>query len=279
MIVDAALMRRVDGMLREASASQAMARFRSLDASQVKAKSGPHDLVTEADEATERAIAVALPSVLPGVLLVGEEGCAADPTLLPRLADAEAALVVDPIDGTANYAAGIPLFATMAALIIRGETVAAWIHDPVMRETAMALRGQGAWVENGAGKHNDLRVAAPTTDPKLMTSTISARYLPPALAQVVRANLHRMGPTWELRCAGAEYALAARGGMHALMYWRLLPWDHAPGALLHLEAGGYQARFDGTPYVASRHRDGGLILAPDAASWRALHDTLLTTSA
>lgn len=275
MTPDIALMRRVDAMLRDAAASQAMARFRSLDASQIKAKSGPHDLVTEADEATERAIAAALPSVLPGVMLVGEEGCAADPALLGRLADADAALVLDPIDGTANYAAGIPLFATMAALILRGETVAAWIHDPVMHETAMALRGHGAWVENGTGKHTDLRVATPTTDPKLMTSTISARYLPPAMAQVVRANLHRVGPTWELRCAGAEYALAARGGMHALLYWRLLPWDHAPGALLHAEAGGYQARFDGSAYVAARHRDGGLILAPDAASWRALRDALM----
>lgn len=275
MTPDIALMRRVDAMLREASASQAMARFRSLDASQIKAKTGPHDLVTEADEATERAIAAALPSVLPGVLLVGEEGCAADPSLLGRLADAEAALVLDPIDGTANYAAGIPLFATMAALIIRGETVAAWIHDPVMHETAMALRGEGAWVENGSGGQRALAVAVPTTDTKLMTATISARYLPPAMAQGVRANLHRMGPTWELRCAGAEYALAARGAMHALVYWRLYPWDHAPGALIHAEAGGYSARFDGGSYVAAIHRDGGLICAPDRAAWQAVRAVLL----
>lgn len=272
---DLALMHRVDATLRDAARTEAMARFRRLEAGDIRAKTGPHDLVTEADEATERAIARQLPAVLPGVALVGEEGCAADPALLAGLATAEAALVLDPIDGTANYAAGIPLFATMAALILKGETVAAWIHDPILRETAMALRGAGAWVETEAGRGRDLRVAAPTDDPKLMTSTISARYLPPAMAQLVRSNLHRMGATWELRCAGAEYALAARGAMHALVYWRLYPWDHAPGALIHAEAGGYSARFDGQPYIAAQHRDGGLICSPDRATWQVVHDTLL----
>jgi fructose-1,6-bisphosphatase/inositol monophosphatase family enzyme len=63
--------------------------------------------------------------------------------------------------------------------------------------------------------------------------------------------------------------------MHALVYWRLYPWDHAPGALIHAEAGGYQARFDGKPYLAAQHRDGGLICAPDAATWQVVHETLL----
>lgn len=270
-----AMMARLDALLREASAAEIVPRFRNLDAADIRAKTGPHDLVTEADERAERFIAARLPEILPGTLLVGEEGTAADPALLDRLATADAALVVDPVDGTANFAGGLPLFACMAALILKGETVAAWIHDPLRGETAMALRGEGAWVRHADGRDTALRVAAPETDTLRMTATISARYMPPAMAASVRARLPRIGPTWELRCGAHEYWLAARGTIHALVYWRLYPWDHAPGALLHAEAGGYSARFDGAPYLAARHRDGGLICAPDRAGWQAVRAALL----
>lgn len=273
---DMAMMGRLDRLLREAAAAEILPRFRKLHAGQVRAKSGPHDLVTEADEAAERFIAARLAGVLPGTVLVGEEGVAADPRLLDQLASAEAALLLDPIDGTANFAADLPLFGVMAALVLRGETVAAWILDPLQGETAMALRGEGAWIEDGAGGRQALRVPAPaTTDPALMSAIISARYMPPAMALHVRARLHRIGPTWELRCAAFDYLLAARGVVGALVYWRLHPWDHAPGALLYAEAGGHCARFDGAPYVAARHRDGGLICAADRAAWQAVHEALL----
>jgi fructose-1,6-bisphosphatase/inositol monophosphatase family enzyme len=268
-------MARVAVLLREAAAREILPRFRNLEAGAVRTKTGPHDLVTEADEAAERFVAARLPDALPGVVLVGEESASADPSVLARLASADAALVLDPVDGTANFAAGLPLFGTMAALILQGETVAAWILDPLRDECAMALRGQGAWTEHADGRRTDLRVASPETDTVRMTATISARYLPPAMAAHVRARLPRIGATWELRCAAHEYLLAARGHLHALMYWRLYPWDHAPGALIHAEAGGYARRFDGGPYVAARHRDGGLILAPSRESWQALRHALL----
>jgi fructose-1,6-bisphosphatase/inositol monophosphatase family enzyme len=62
--------------------------------------------------------------------------------------------------------------------------------------------------------------------------------------------------------------------MHALLYWKLMPWDHAPGVLLHREAGGYAALVDGRPYNASVHT-GGMIAAPDRASWEAVREALL----
>ncbi len=272
---DLALMGRVQALLREAAAAEILPRFRNLAAGAVRAKTGPHDLVTEADEAAERFVAARLEAILPRVALVGEEGVAADPSRLDALATAEAALLLDPIDGTANFAAGLPLFGVMAALVLRGETVASWILDPLQGECAMALRGEGAWTEAAGGRRRDLLVAAPTTDPQAMTAAISARFLPPALGQHVRAAQRRVGPTWELRCAAFEYLLAAGGAIHALLYWRLYPWDHAPGVLLHAEAGGYSARFDGAPYLPAGRRDGGLICAPDRAAWQALRDTLL----
>jgi fructose-1,6-bisphosphatase/inositol monophosphatase family enzyme len=268
-------MRRVDALLREVAAAEVLPRFRNLAAGAIATKTGPHDLVTEADLAAERAVAAALPRVLPGTLLVGEEGVSADPSLLDRLATAEAALVLDPIDGTANFAAGIRMFAVMASLVVRGEVVAAWIHDALAGETSMALRGEGAWIEDASGARRDLRVAPPVAEAGLITGAISTRYLPPALMQGVRARLKDIGPTWDLRCCAQEYILAARGSFHVLMYWRLYPWDHAAGVLLYHEAGGYAARFDGSPYLAAIQRDGGLICAPDRATWHLTRETLL----
>ncbi|HTW27290.1 MAG TPA: inositol monophosphatase family protein, partial [Acetobacteraceae bacterium] len=70
------------------------------------------------------------------------------------------------------------------------------------------------------------------------------------------------------------YRLLAGGQCHFAMFHRLMPWDHAPGWLLHREAGGFAQRLDGTAYSAARS-DGGLLCAPDAASWEALRETLL----
>jgi fructose-1,6-bisphosphatase/inositol monophosphatase family enzyme len=67
--------------------------------------------------------------------------------------------------------------------------------------------------------------------------------------------------------------MAAAGHCHLLSYNRLMPWGHAPGWLLHREAGGFSAHFDGTPFRVGR-MSGGLLCAPDEASWHAAHRTL-----
>ena len=118
----------------------------------MRQKTGPHDLVTEADEAAERWLTEAMGRWFPSAVVIGEEATSADPTRLRLLADADLAIVVDPIDGTSNYAAGLPLFGVMAAVVRRGEVVAAAIHDPVGDDTALALRGEGAWTETPDGQ-------------------------------------------------------------------------------------------------------------------------------
>jgi len=122
----------VDLLLRAAARSEIMPRFRRLDAAAVWTKSGPLDLVTDADIAAESMITTGLRRLFPGCLVVGEEAAGRDPALLAGLASADLAFVVDPVDGTANFAAGLPLFGTMAAAIVRGEVAAAIIHDPLV---------------------------------------------------------------------------------------------------------------------------------------------------
>ncbi|HVB66292.1 MAG TPA: inositol monophosphatase family protein, partial [Acetobacteraceae bacterium] len=118
-------------LLRATARAEILPRFRRLAPGAVRQKSGPLDLVTDADEASERIIAAGIAARWPGALIVGEEATAADPTLLARLAEAELAFVVDPLDGTFNFAAGVPLFAVMAAAILRGRVVMAAIYDPM----------------------------------------------------------------------------------------------------------------------------------------------------
>ncbi len=273
--LDLAAARDVAALLRAASRAEILPRFRRLAPGDIRAKTGPLDLVTEADEAAERMIAADLAHRFPGCLVVGEEATAADPALPTRLADAELAFVVDPIDGTANFAAGVPLFGCMAAAFVRGEVVGAWVHDPLGDDTAVALRGQGAWIEDRDGERlSDLRVAAPATLSR-MVGCISWGYMPEPLKSRVTARLPRLAATVNYRCAAHEYRFVAGGHAHLLVYNRLMPWDHAPGWLLHREAGGYAARFDGTAYDPARQNSGGLILAPDRAGWDEARSTLL----
>ncbi len=261
-------------LLRDAGRTEVLPRFRNLGAGQVREKSGPLDIVTEADEAAERMIAAGLARRFPTAVVVGEEAASADVSRLGLLADADLAFVVDPIDGTANFAAGLPLFGVMAAAIVHGEVVAAAIHDPMGDDTALALRGEGAWIETPDGRRTELRVATPAPAER-MSGNVSWRFLPEPQRAVVCANLPRLGGSWDYRCAAHEYRMAAGGHCHFLVFNRLMPWDHAPGWLLHREAGGYAARLDGSPYRPTI-TDGGLICAPDQASWQCLRDALLT---
>lgn len=270
---DARLGTDIAALLRDAARAEILPRFRRLSEGEVRTKAGPLDLVTDADEAAERVIAAALSARFPGCLVAGEEGCAADPALLAGLASADLAFVVDPVDGTANFASGLPLFGTMAAAVVRGEVVAAWIHDPMGDDTAIALRGEGAWIEEPSGARHGLRVARPVPVDRMLAS-VSWSWMAEPLRSRVTARLPRLAAAVGYRCAAHEYRLAAGGHVHALLYNRLMPWDHAPGWLLHREAGGHAARFDGSPY-SPLVQGGGLICAPDRASWTALREALL----
>ena len=162
----------------------------------------------------------------------------------------------------------------MAAVTLRGEVVAGLIYDPMSDDMALALRGEGAWTEAPDGRTSDLRVAAPAALSE-MNGAISLNWLSEPHRSIVSTNLPRAAATFSYRCAGPEYRLAASGQCHFLIFGKLMPWDHAPGWLIHREAGGYSARIDGSPYLPT-HRSGGLIVAPDAVSWQAVKDGLFT---
>ena len=266
-------LRQVGAVLAFAARKEIMPRFGKLRTNQIRQKSSALDVVSDADEAAERAISEALGAAFPGALIVGEEGAYRDPAVLEKLSSAELAFIIDPIDGTKNFVSNLPLFGVMAAATIRGEIVAGAIYDPVSRDWAYALRGGGAWMEYENGSRVALRVAKPVPV-SAMEGMVATGFLPEPLRGTVLANLTKLAATANLRCASHEYRLAAAGSCHLLLYNRLMPWDHAAGWLLHREAGGYSAHFDGTAYQVSHHT-GGLICTPDEDTWHLARAALL----
>jgi fructose-1,6-bisphosphatase/inositol monophosphatase family enzyme len=263
----------VAALLRDAARAKVMPLFRNLDDGAVRTKTGPLDLVTDADEAAERRITIGLRREFPGCVVIGEEAASANPALLDELPAADLAFVIDPVDGTANFAAGLALFGVMAAVFRKGEIVGSVIHDPIGDDSAMALRGEGAWIETPDGKRRDLRVASPVPAAQ-MSGNVSWRFMPEPLRSEVCARLPRLAACWDYRCSAHAYRMTAGGHGHFLFYYRLYPWDHAPGWLLHREAGGYSARFDGRPYDPADIYSG-LICAPDEDGWEAVRAALL----
>lgn len=259
--------------LADAGRDHILPRFRRLQAADIRRKTSAFDVVTEADEEAERAITARLQSAFGGAPVIGEEATGRRPALLDLVGSAELAFIVDPLDGTRNFSCGLPLFGMIAAVVARGEVIGGVIHDPVTDSTAFALRGGGAWMQEADGSRRRLRVA-PAVPLHEMEGVVGTGFLPQPLRGIVSRNLSRLGTTNWFRCAAHEYRLVADGHCHLLLYNRLMPWDHAAGWLLHREAGGFSAHFDGSPYRPA-HTSGGLVCAPDEASWHAVRQGLL----
>ena len=254
--------------IEEVAAQEILPRFKRLGDGDVREKA-PGQVVTVADESSERRLIAALTCLLPGSRVVGEETVETDPASLANLLADDPVWIIDPLDGTANFAQGKPCFAVLVALAHRGETVQGWLHDPIGGATVVAEKGAGAF--SGSGQR--LRVAA-DVPLSAMTGFAVVRFLPPEQRRHVEAHRARLGGIETLMCAGHEYLDLLRGERHFSMYRRTKPWDHAAGTLAVLEAGGHAARHDGAPYRLAQ-TSGGLLVAADPDSWRSLQAFLI----
>jgi fructose-1,6-bisphosphatase/inositol monophosphatase family enzyme len=248
-----------------AGVAEIMPRFRSLGAADISEKKSAIDLVTNADLMAERQITDALRALFPEALVVGEEAAETDPGMIAALRGADLAFVIDPVDGTFNFAAGLPVFGTNLAVVVRGETVAGLIHEPVLGATLIAAKGAGARVISADGVEKPLCVAPPAPL-AAMVGTISINDIGQDRRARIAANLARIRMAFAYNCSAYEYWMVATGKVHFIGHFKLMPWDHLAGVLIHEEAGGHTARFDGTPYRPG-DTDGGILSAPDRESW------------
>ncbi len=264
---------RLAAIMAEAAETEIMPRFRDLGNGGIREKTGALDLVTDADEQAEWRIRDACAKAFPHALFVGEESVARDDTLLGKIKDADLCIIVDPVDGTSNFAWGLPLFGVMAGIVTRGQPLAGLIYDPVGKDWHKGLKGTGAWGQNAAGKSRDLKVAKPDALSE-MTGLSSWYLMPEPMRSRTVANLAKTKACFNYRCAAYEYRLISEGLVNFTLHYKLMPWDHAAGVLIHAEAGGYSALLDGSPYDATRH-DGGIISAPDRETWELIKSEVL----
>jgi fructose-1,6-bisphosphatase/inositol monophosphatase family enzyme len=255
--------------LRAVAREEILPFFRALEPHQIREKE-PGDLVTIVDERVEQVLTEALPKLLPGSTVVGEEAVAAEPGVIERLAGHAPVWVIDPIDGTRNFAAGREPFGVMVALIDRGRTCAAWIFDPVADRMAWAAAGRGTHLDGARVSLQQAPASVAKLEGRAVKNALAGA--PEALAGWSERR-KRFGRTFSNFCAAAEYLMALEGKADFLVYRRTKPWDHAPGVFLYQQAGGVAARFDGEPYRLDDW-EGGLILAPDPATWERVRATL-----
>jgi myo-inositol-1(or 4)-monophosphatase len=228
-------------------------------------KKGVIDLVTEIDLAIERMCRALVAERYPDHDVLGEEFGAPDAGRPP----ARHCWIVDPIDGTTNFAHGMPIFCASVALEIDGRVDVAAVYDPTRDELFTAERGRGAWLNGGplAVSANDRLV-----DALLVTGfPYTVRDEGEEMLGLFGAFITKARAVRRLGSAALDVCYVAAGRMDGFWERGLGPWDIAAAALIVEEAGGRVSDLDGGPFVL---RTGRLL-----ASNGRVHDEMVATIA
>ena len=224
-------------------------------------KKGAIDLVTEIDLRIEREFREMIAGRFPDHVVLGEEfASSADRESRDRYC-----WVFDPVDGTTNYAHGLPIFCSSLALEIDGRAVVGAVYDPSRRELFTAERGHGAWL-NG----RPLRVSAEDTllDSLLVTGFhYGIQRDPEELVSLFREFLTKVRAVRRLGSAALDLCYVAAARFDGYWESKIQPWDVAAGALIVEEAGGRVSTIRGEPFGS---RSGSVI-----ASNGHIHDLML----
>ncbi len=237
--------------------------FGEIENLQVSQK-GPSDFVTAADIRTEKILHAELSKARPDFGFYMEESGETPGT------DPDRRWIIDPIDGTINFIHGVPHIAISIAMEERGEITAALVYNPILEETFLAEKGQGASFNN-----RRIRVSSRTAMQDCVIATgiphrgrgDHAAYLP-QLAAVMESSsgIRRLGS------AALDLAYVAAGRFDGFWETGLQYWDIAAGLLLVREAGGYVTSIDGK----DKNIDGSSVLAANPTLHRSLGDVLRT---
>jgi len=206
---------------------------------------GDKNLVTEVDRESERLIVTHLLKAFPSYNILAEEG------EYPQ-GDSTFRWIIDPLDGTTNYAHGFPWFCVSIGLEVAGEIVAAVIYNPMHDELFTAISGGGAFL-NGrrlhVSRHSPLQETLLGTGfPYDCASDPVNNFAQFICFQKAARGIRRAG------AAALDLAYVAAGRLDGFWELKLKPWDVAAGTLLVREAGGVVSTFDGSAYDVYNHR-------------------------
>ncbi|MFE4578354.1 inositol monophosphatase family protein [Streptomyces chartreusis] len=253
----------VEEAVRKAAAAEIMPRFRQLAEHEIDQKSGPHDLVTDADRLAERYLTGALSSLLPGSVVVGEEAVHADPASYEAIRGDAPVWIIDPVDGTRQFVNGDTGFCTLVALARHGVLLASWTYAPARDQLATAVRGQGAHLDGVR-----LRSGAPEPGRDLEIATSHPDYTTDDQKRGLLGLWTDGVAPRSCGSAGLEYLAVARGELDGVAFSWEAAWDHAAGILLVEEAGGAHLTRTGEPFRITGGNALPFTAARDAATAR-----------
>ncbi|WP_417067486.1 inositol monophosphatase family protein [Niveibacterium terrae] len=248
--------RELESIVREVARAVTLPRY--LDSPRLTKTDGSS--LTEADTQTQRALATRVQQIIEAPVL-GEEMTFGQQAEI--WANAHDGLwVIDPIDGTTNFANGIPMFALSVAWLSEGVTQFGVVYDPIADEAFYGARGEGAWL-------NGIRLPQRKPARELAQAIASADFkrLPPALAQ----RLALASPCFSLRSFGSsalEWCFVAAGRLDLHLHGGQMLWDYAVGRLLVEEAGGVASGLDGEALAADPLAKQGVVVGASAALHR-----------
>jgi len=264
----------VGEILREVAATEVLPRWRNLAAGDVSSKSHAGDLVTIADRVAEAALAVRLEALLPGSRVIGEEGVHADPAIVGRFRDAAPVWVIDPIDGTRAFTEGREAFDVMVALVEDAVPVAGWILAPVSGRLFAGERGSGTRRQSADGTWQ-LVSGRPRGMPLTeMQGVVTPQYFLNRRLPTPERHRHRFRGFTRHISSGHNYARLLDGEADFLINFSTHAWDHMAGLALTSAAGFHARRHDGRPFDPL-DRNGGVLVAPDEASWHEILSLLV----
>lgn len=252
-------------LIRRAARAEIMPRFRRLDAGEIDTKKDENDLVTQADTAAEAMITRGLQMAFPHAFVIGEEAVSSKPALLDGIGEAELCFIIDPVDGTWNFAKGMPLFGTMVSVCRFGQPVFGLIYDPVGDDLVMADNTSAAQWQTQTGRLRGIQTANPKPLDQL-AGYMHIRLMPPADRALMWTKVGAIAYSGSLRCSAHEYRLLATGAVDFVLSGHLNSWDHAAGVLICQQAGGKAAMLDGSTYDATVD-SGYLLTASSEEVW------------
>jgi fructose-1,6-bisphosphatase/inositol monophosphatase family enzyme len=246
-----------------------MPRFRRLAAHEVDQKSGPHDLVTDADRKAELYLTEVLAALLPGSVVVGEEAVHANPASYEAIKGETPVWIVDPVDGTRHFVHGEPGFGTLVTLAQGGVPRASWTYAPALDLMAVALRGRGATLDG-----EPLRAGSPVPGEDLRVATSHPDYTTDEQKRALLVLYTDGVAARPCVSAGLEYLSVARGELDSTAFCWEAAWDHAAGILLVEEAGGTHLTRAGEPFRITGGNALPFTAARDEATARRVVDLL-----
>ncbi|MCT4557767.1 MAG: inositol monophosphatase [Pelagimonas sp.] len=257
-------------LVRRVAKSEIMPHFKQLDLGQIDTKSSAQDLVTTVDRTAEAMLTRGILTMFPNALIIGEEMTSDNPVLIEKIADAELCFTIDPVDGTWNYAKGLPLFGVMISVLRFGIPVFGLLFDPVSNDVVIADTDNQAELirpRRGVRKLKTSRGG----DLGDLTGYVPLALLPGDKRAEMAETYPQFGRVHSLRCACHEARMVAQGHADFVLFAKLTPWDQPAGVVAVQKAGGHVAMLDGTDYRGDI-QDGYLLMAANKETWDKLRD-------